>query len=61
MRFEQALQAMRKGKKVKTKNGLAIFYIDGDNIIEEWTDNGYTTAIFNSTMILLEDWEIVDE
>ena len=43
---------------VEVNNELAIYYIDG-NIIEEWKDNGDTTAIFNSTMILSEDWEIV--
>ena len=66
MRFEQALQAMREGKKVKRKcsrnyykiidNVIHITIVDADG--EEFLDRATLIDVRN---LLCEDWEIVDE
>ena len=63
MRFEDALKAMREGKKVKIYNSR-IFYIDkwGD-IREDNLHVGYVNypAELSGSDIMEEDWEIVKD
>jgi len=60
MRFEQALQAMRKKKKAKLGN--YIFYIE-ENTIWKYRINDDFKLLGHLCYkeILSEDWEIVDE
>lgn len=63
MRFEEALKAMRKGKRVKIYNSR-IFYIDKwDDIREDNLHEGYANypAEFLGSDIMSEDWEVVDD
>lgn len=66
MRFEQALQAMREGKRVKLKNHLSQYEIADSKIWERVVnvyDEVYLTVNrgFASSDILSEDWEIVED
>ena len=64
MKFEQALEAMRKGKKVRRKAwGKA--YIKICNYID-FPEKGFLITMFNNPIslnsaILEDDWEIVDD
>lgn len=63
MRFEEALKAMREGKRVRCED-YRIFYVDEWEDIRE--DNPFTGAVdypasFISTEIMSENWEIVDD
>ena len=60
MRFEEALQAMREGKKVKLEEE-PIYYIEDSTIIESWGNIGEVSTLLNPEKILAEDWEIVNE
>jgi hypothetical protein len=60
MRFEEALQAMREGKRVKLEEE-PIYYIEDSTIIESWGNIGEVSTLLNPEKILAEDWEIVDE
>ena len=66
MRFEQALQAMREGKKVKRPKQYNPRMIFDDSIIEviNWNrEQPIDYEPLNSIQcrnILAEDWEIVD-
>lgn len=65
MRFEEALKAMRDGKKVREKcwNDWEFMWIDSIKI--KWFANPDLDEEFaeeiNSDMILAEDWEIIDD
>lgn len=66
MRFEEALKAMREGKRVtrKTQNNVISYIIDKKIMCEflsfgVWKIDNYTFMSFED--ILSEDWEIVDE
>lgn len=61
MRFEEALKAMREGKKVKLKKEQPIYYIEDNTIIESWINIGEVSTLLNPKEILSEDWEIEDE
>lgn len=65
MRFEEALKAMREGKKVNPncyKDSKYIYYLDrnGKQIILILYGNEVATT-FNYQEIMSEDWEIIDE
>ena len=66
MRFEQALQAMREGKKVKLKNHLSQYEIV-DSKIWQRVVNVYDGVHFTvnrgfaSSDILSEYWEVVED
>ena len=69
MKFEEALKAMREGKKAKLSFGEmeTIFYIKDEDIISEsFCDNERECGPEASHWlipeeILSEDWEIVDD
>lgn len=59
MRFEEALKAMREGKKVKSKYTPVLWLEDG----ELWHDEDWVTFNYpyvSTGDILSEDWEIVE-
>lgn len=60
MKFEDALKAMREGKKV-TFYGH-IYYIQNGEVRMDWStgERDYPVTL-NGNDILSEDWEIVDE
>lgn len=60
MRFEEALKAMREGKKVKLGN--YIYFIEGKTIWKHHVDDNFKLLghLFYDE-IMSEDWEIVDE
>lgn len=59
MRFEQALKAMREGKKVKRKFTPVLWLENG----EIWykCKQGTFNYFLTTGEVLAEDWEIVDE
>lgn len=59
MRFEEALKAMREGKKVKSKYTPVLWLEDN----EIWYANkrGIYNYFLTTSEVLSEDWEIVDE
>lgn len=59
MRFEEALAAMREGKKVKSINGFYKLWIENDYL--EMRSHGYKILMLGPIAILDYDWEIVDE
>lgn len=67
MRFEEALKAMREGKKVKLADDNTLYCIVDGSIWEESINplgNVYYAgriADLSCYKILAEDWEIVDE
>ena len=66
MRFEQALQAMREGKKVKRPIYDVVYVISNNEIRYRHTFGKCEVYEFGfnaieNTDILAEDWEIVDE
>lgn len=66
MIFEEALKAMREGKKVKLKGHNGTYEIKNNRFIYRGVDDEYfPTYHSNFTMtnweIMSEDWEIVDE
>lgn len=70
MRFEQALQAMREGKKViSSKVVYPLFIADYTNGFGEtykavcWKDSmdNIQYSLIDHKMIFAEDWEVVDE
>lgn len=65
MRFEDALKAMREGKKVKhSKRPSALQIYDG-KICEVYNQFGtstlYDLEILRNCEIMREDWEVVDD
>lgn len=67
MRFEEALKAMRKGKKVKLC-GFVFMIKDKDILLTFTGEPGYTAwptyllcEGLTSKYILADDWEVVDE
>lgn len=65
MRFEEALKAMRKGKKVRCPSlSKNIFYFarwTQTFYIKECVGNSYPTYSFGISLILATDWEIVND
>lgn len=66
MRFEQALQAMREGKKVVYRE--EIYFIDDENSLRRYqTDDGILDtetswyACLYGDDILSEEWEILED
>ena len=65
MRFEDALSAMREGKKVKRKDFTCYFFMDSSRIFVTYSynTNKKSTELkeyFWLCDILAEDWEIVE-
>ena len=66
MRFEQALQAMREGKRVKLKNHISQYEI-ADGKIWQRVVNVYAEEHlvvnngFACSDILSEDWEVAED
>lgn len=64
MKFEEALKAMREGKKVRNLNKPTDVYLMNDfghlEIINDDFPDGCHTSI-NGDDIFIEDWEIVNE
>ena len=60
MIFEQALQAMRNGKKVKLK-GEPVYYIEDNTIMESWKNIGEVSTLLNPEQILSDEWEVVED
>lgn len=67
MRFEQALQAMREGKKVVYRE--EIYFIDDENSLRRYqtdvdgildTETSWYACLYGDD-ILSEDWEIVED
>lgn len=60
MKFEDALKAMREGKKVTLYDNN--YYIEEDDIRMSW-DAGEKEchALLDSCEILSEDWKVVEE
>lgn len=67
MKFEEALAAMREGKKVRRKCWKLVIaneqtiYINNNNICMSTNINVYEMIKVPSEWILAEDWKIVDE
>lgn len=66
MRFEEALKAMREGKKVKRKEYTCCLFMEAGVIFTTYLyqSKKRLTAVkeyFWLNDILAEDWEIVDE
>lgn len=63
MRFEKALEGMRKGKRARCNDSDGIYYIDkwGD-VRVDYPDRGERnySAFFNSIEIMSEEWEFVE-
>lgn len=67
MKFEQALEAMRKGKKLTRKSSALILGKDSYYFIEDgrvWHFTGISQTFydcpFTQREVFAEDWEIVD-
>lgn len=62
MKFEEALKAMREGKKAKpTKHSNYFYYIDNeDNDLVIVCEDDEFLATLPSIEILSENWEIVE-
>lgn len=56
MKFEDALTAMREGKKTCRKNRAGYLYIDEELLLDQFDDTGHL-AFFD---IMKDDWEIVE-
>lgn len=61
MIFEQALQIMRDGKKVKLKEEEPIYYIEDNTIMEDWKDLGEVSTLLNPYQILSNKWKVVED
>jgi hypothetical protein len=66
MRFEEALKAMRDGKKVKRPVQFVPKTIKNGKIVEVYKNNNgklmyESLDIMNTCNIIAGDWEIVDE
>lgn len=65
MNFESALSLMRKGYKVRQKNGKTFFYLDGGKIknifIRDTKLYDLDIEFINCDTIMSDDWEIYDE
>lgn len=60
MKFEEALQAMREGKKVKL--GDYIYFIEEKTIWKHYINNDFKLlGHLYYDKIMSEDWEVVDE
>ena len=61
-KFEEALQAMREGKKVKRPDSSTIFALN-NGVLSRYDELcGYTKVYLLSHLFIeAEDWEIVDE
>jgi hypothetical protein len=57
MKFEQALQAMREGKKVKLSSWSAREFIKLSVKLVDEDENGIS---YDDEVILAEDWEVVE-
>ena len=59
MRFEEALQAMREGKKVKTKY-TPVLLLEDDEI---WfkCKHGTFNYFLTTGEVLAEDWEVIED
>ncbi len=61
MTFEQALKAMREGKKITRKGQSYYFYIqDGQAFFATNLCSGYE-CLFDYEDVTAEDWEIIDD
>lgn len=63
MKFEEALKAMRKGKKVTKKGYIKTYLSIKDGKLQGYCaiDKHYNTYPLALSSILSEDWEVVDE
>ena len=66
MRFEQALQAMRAGKKVKIRNRFCLYSISDNKlcVLINYDKNKKDRIVdmgLLSREIMSEDWEVVEE
>lgn len=63
MRFEEALKAMREGKKVKRKKWTTecLCIVDGALNGYSFIEHQYNTFPLSLSNIMSEDWEIVDK
>lgn len=67
MKFEDALKALREGKKIRRDAWTfftSILYVKELNTIamsESMRNRGYTISSISIEDLLAEDWEIVDE
>lgn len=71
MRFEEALKAMREGKKVANEFCLHtdredVLYIEDEDLLSDVYEDGclvdqHIPVLLSSLEIMSEDWEIVDE
>lgn len=65
MKIEQALQALREGKKVKDRKRDIVYFIDGGELCMDWqlqTRTIVTRGISLSLRaddILADDWEVI--
>lgn len=60
MKFEDALKAMREGKKAKLQDGT--YYLKDGDIRVDWAtgEKQYPLALV-ADEVLSEDWELVEE
>ncbi len=62
MRFEEALKAMREGKKVKRPNSSTIFALNNGFLSRYDELCGYTKIYWLSRLFInAEDWEVVED
>lgn len=67
MRFEEALQAMRKGEKVRLKDENSVYFLLKGYLVcllrkkSEYADEITADVHLDNYDIMSEDWEIVDE
>lgn len=64
MKFEEALKAMRDGKKVRLKDcgsSVSIGLYDGNIYWFSKGNHGSSPAMLSSNAIMLEEWEIFNE
>lgn len=67
MKFEQALTAMRGGKKARYEGET--YFIDGESLVKYLEDDVYgfrdESVVVEATLygddIVSEDWEVIDE
>lgn len=63
MKFEEALKAMREGKKV-TQNGILIYYLNQYYEIRQddiFTGEVDYPVVFTGIDIMLNDWKVIDD
>lgn len=67
MRFEQALQAMREGKKVRIKDENSVYFLLKGYLVcllqkkSEYADELSADVHLDKYDIMSEDWEIVED